>query len=224
MEKTLHERLVKIQQELKAPKNQRNTFGNYDYRSCEDIIEAVKPLLDGLTLVIDDEVVNVGERNYVKATVFISDGKNQIQTTAFAREAETQKGMNEAQITGSASSYARKYALNGLFAIDDTKDADTMDNRSSGTTAPAKAAQVDTKTNTDDVVGRVCPKCKSKLVHNTTRAGKSMIKCSTNSWKNGQAVGCDFVEWINDKRTAEDYDSENDFNQSLDDDVIYGHS
>ena len=118
--------LIEIQSELKAPKNQKNTFGKYNYRSCEDILEAVKPLLKnhGCTLTISDEIVLVGSRVYVKATVTIKDGKVTESANGFAREPESQKGMNEAQITGSASSYARKYALNGLFLIDDTKDAD----------------------------------------------------------------------------------------------------
>jgi hypothetical protein len=122
----MHDKLVKIQKELKAPKNQFNAFGKYKYRSCEDIIEAVKPLLhaEGLVLRISDMVVCVGNKNYVESTVTVSDGHNTVSTSAYAREADVQKGMNEAQITGSASSYARKYALNGLFAIDDTKDAD----------------------------------------------------------------------------------------------------
>ena len=120
--------LNRIQQELKAPKGQTNSFGNYKYRSCEDILEAVKPLLNGLTLTLCDEVVNVGTANYVKATATLYGEGEHFGVTAYAREAETKKGMDEAQITGAASSYARKYALNGLFAIDDTKDADTQDN------------------------------------------------------------------------------------------------
>ena len=126
--KTLHEQLVKIQQTLKAPKGQYNSYSKFNYRSCEDILEAVKPLLNGLALMIVDEVVNVGNSNYVKATVVLSNGIDKIFVTAYAREAEVQTGMQAAQITGSTSSYARKYALNGLFAIDDTKDADTQDN------------------------------------------------------------------------------------------------
>jgi len=121
--------LNKIQQELKAPKAQRNNFGNYNYRSCEDILEAVKPLLGDAVLTINDEVVNIGDRYYVKATVILSLGDKQFKSTAYAREPVVKKGMDEAQITGATSSYARKYALNGLFAIDDTKDADTMDNK-----------------------------------------------------------------------------------------------
>lgn len=120
--------LNEIQKNLKAPKNQRNNFGNYNYRSCEDILEAVKPLLGEATLLITDEIVLVGDRFYVKATVEISDGKEKVSVSAFARESLIKKGMDESQITGAASSYARKYALNGLFLIDDTKDADTKDN------------------------------------------------------------------------------------------------
>ena len=124
----IHQALVRIQQSLKAPKNQFNKFSNFYYRSCEDILEAVKPLLNGRSITIQDEVVMLGDRFYVKATVKLHDGKDYIETTAFAREALVKKGMDEAQITGAASSYARKYALNGLFAIDDTKDADTKNN------------------------------------------------------------------------------------------------
>jgi len=118
------ERVSKIQQELKAPKNQRNNFGGYNYRSCEDILEAVKPLLGGLILTLNDEIIQVGDRIYVKATATITDGDHSVSTTANAREPLAKKGMDESQITGAASSYARKYALNGLFDIDDTKDAD----------------------------------------------------------------------------------------------------
>lgn len=120
--------LNKIQKELKAPKAQKNTFGNYNYRSCEDILEAVKPLLEDATLTINDEVVLIGDRYYIKATATIKQGAESFSISAFAREPEGRKGMDEAQVTAATSSYARKYALNGLFAIDDTKDADTMDN------------------------------------------------------------------------------------------------
>lgn len=121
------EKLVAIQSDLKAPKGQKNTFGGYKYRSCEDILEAVKPLLarEGLVLNISDEVLEIGGRFYVKAKATITDGQNFQTSTAYAREAETKKGMDPAQVTGTSSSYARKYALNGLFCIDDTKDPDT---------------------------------------------------------------------------------------------------
>lgn len=124
--------LVEIQNKLNAPKGQYNNFGKYKYRSCEDILAAVKPLLHeyGCTLVISDDVVMVGNRIYIKATASLTNGSNEtVTTTAFAREEEQKKGMDGSQVTGAASSYARKYALNGLFAIDDTKDADGLDNR-----------------------------------------------------------------------------------------------
>jgi hypothetical protein len=120
----LTNKLAMIQQKLKAPKSQVNTFATYKYRSCEDILEAVKPLLNDLVLTISDDIVEVGGRVYVKATASLSSGSGSVSTTAFARESLSKKGMDDSQITGSASSYARKYALNGLFCIDDTKDAD----------------------------------------------------------------------------------------------------
>lgn len=136
--------LIVIQQELKAPKGQYNSFGKYHYRSCEDILEAVKPLLGkhNCILNISDQIEMVGDRFYVKATATIinSEGKS-VTTTAFAREQESKAGMDMSQLTGSTSSYARKYALNGLFCIDDTKDADTMDNSSEGKTAYVAPAE-----------------------------------------------------------------------------------
>jgi hypothetical protein len=126
----IYEKLLKAQVELKAPKGQYNSFGKYKYRSCEDILEALKPVLDKfkLTLFIKDDVIEVNTRNYVKATITLVNIEKPdeiIETSALAREEETKKGMDGSQITGTASSYARKYALNGLFLIDDTKDADT---------------------------------------------------------------------------------------------------
>ena len=124
------ERVVSLQTELKAPKGQKNTFGGYKYRSCEDILEAVKPLLKkyGLLLNLSDEVVEINGRYYVQATATLFDAKGTsgaINSKALAREADVKKGMDPAQVTGTSSSYARKYAMNGLFCIDDTKDADT---------------------------------------------------------------------------------------------------
>lgn len=125
---SVHHKLKEIQKKLKAPKNQKNTFGGYKYRSCEDILEAVKPLLyeQDCTLTINDEVVSVMDSVYVKATATLTDcvSDSSVTATAYAREQENAKGMSDPQITGSCSSYARKYALNGLFCIDDTKDAD----------------------------------------------------------------------------------------------------
>ena len=128
----LAEKLLKVQAELKAPKGQYNSFGKYKYRNCEDILEAVKPLLleYNLSLVISDEIIMIGDRFYVKASaeVYCPDEEKMITVSAFARESEDKKGMDSAQVTGAASSYARKYALNGLFMIDDTKDADSNEN------------------------------------------------------------------------------------------------
>ena len=123
---TLQEKLIAIQQDLKAPKSQYNSFGKYRYRSCEDILEAVKPLLfrEGVVLTIADDLLAENGRFYVKASATLSYQDERICSSAFAREDETKKGMDGSQITGAASSYARKYALNGLFCIDDTKDAD----------------------------------------------------------------------------------------------------
>ena len=126
--------VAKIQRELKAPKNQYNSFGKYKYRSCEDILEGLKPHLEGLVLTLSDEVVIFGDRVYVKATATITNGADSITNTGLAREPLEKKGMDCSQITGTASSYARKYALNGLFCIDDTKDADTMDNSKAAST------------------------------------------------------------------------------------------
>lgn len=138
--------LAIIQAKLKAPKGQYNNFGKYKYRSCEDILEAVKPILAevGYTLTLNDEATLVGDRYYIKATATLKDENGKIveQTTALAREAERKSGMDESQITGTASSYARKYALNGLFCIDDTKDADAL-NTSKDYTDPKKNAKTD---------------------------------------------------------------------------------
>ena len=134
-------KLLKFQTELKAPKGQFNKFGNYKYRSCEDILEALKPLLakEGCTLTLSDEIVEIGGRVYVKATATLTDGTATERVTAYAREEESKKGMDASQVTGAASSYARKYALNGLFCIDDTKDADT--NEYVQKTSQAKATE-----------------------------------------------------------------------------------
>jgi len=123
---TIQEKLLTIQQKLKAHKGQFNSFGNYKYRSCEDILEAIKPLLaeTNTVILISDELVLVGDWHYVKATVRLYGANESVEVTAFAREPEIKKGMDASQITGTASSYARKYALNGMFCIDDTKDSD----------------------------------------------------------------------------------------------------
>lgn len=134
--------MLDIQSVLVAPKNQYNSFGKYKYRSLEDITEAVKPLLHkaGLVLFLADELVLIGDRYYVKATAIVTNGESTYQVSAYAREPLSRKGMDESQITGAASSYARKYAMNGLFAIDDTKDADSDDNSDAKTKPHPKKA------------------------------------------------------------------------------------
>lgn len=122
--KKIYGELSRIQQELKAPKNLYNSFGKYKYRNAEGILESVKPLLGGLALIINDELVSIGERYYIKATATLTDGEESVSATAYAREDEFKKGMDGCQVTGSCSSYARKYALNALLMIDDSKDSD----------------------------------------------------------------------------------------------------
>ena len=144
---TIYEKLFTIQQKLKAPKNQRNSFGNYNYRSCEDILEALKPLLKETKTVINlsDTVEAVGDRIYIKATVSLLDteGDGVIDSEAYAREEAEKKGMDGSQITGAASSYARKYALNGLFGIDDNKDADATNTHGKEVKETPKAKEDD---------------------------------------------------------------------------------
>ena len=139
-------KLQEIQHKLKAPKGQYNSFGKYKYRSCEDILEAVKPILNevGCTLTLSDEPVMIGDRYYIKATARLMGADTNEVVTAYARESETKSGMDASQITGTASSYARKYALNGLFCIDDTKDADT-DEYAAQTTKKTSATPAPTK-------------------------------------------------------------------------------
>jgi len=144
--KTINDKLVAIQGRLKAPKNQRNSFGNYNYRSCEDILEAVKPLLNefNLTVNLTDETIQLGDLYFIQATAVISDGEKSIAVKAQAGINPNKKGMDIAQSFGASSSYARKYALNGLFLIDDTKDADAT-NTHDNTTPVAKAQEDDGK-------------------------------------------------------------------------------
>lgn len=124
--RTFTEKVIEVQKNIKVPKNQFCAYGKYKYRSAEDILNSVKPLLAdmGLLLTIQDELIHDGARYYIKATATLTDGTNHISSNAYAREDEVKKGMDGSQLTGAASSYARKYALNGLFCIDDTKDAD----------------------------------------------------------------------------------------------------
>lgn len=146
-EANINNKLATIQEKLKAEKSQYNSFGKYKYRSCEDILKAVKPLLKetATTLTLSDELSNIGERYYIKATARLCDGSNLIETTAYAREEDTKKGMDGSQITGTASSYARKYALCGLFAIDDGIDSDKTNTGSAKTRKTVEPTQEDGK-------------------------------------------------------------------------------
>ena len=155
--KTIIHKLSDVQSRLKAPKGQFNSFGKYKYRSCEDIVESLKPLLTehGLALVMSDTMVETGGRVYVHATAVVSDGEGEISASGFAREEENKKGMDGSQVTGAASSYARKYALNGLFCIDDGNDSDSTNThgRTSApkASAPAKpVAKVESKPKADE--------------------------------------------------------------------------
>jgi hypothetical protein len=123
-ETTIQKKLSYIQKNLKVPKANYNDFGRYNYRSCEDILESVKPILDGCTLILSDELINIGDRYYIKATATLTYEEESVNVSSYAREEQNKKGMDGSQITGASSSYARKYALNGLFLIDDTKDSD----------------------------------------------------------------------------------------------------
>lgn len=190
----LNKKLAAIQKELKAPKSQFNSFGNYNYRSCEDILEAVKPLLGDISLTISDEVVNIGDRYYVKAHATIDDGDHFISAIAYAREPESKKGMDESQITGATSSYARKYALNGLFAIDDTKDADTQDNTDNDGTKKVVASKVNKTPKKDDdltifdeladnAVCEVCGKEVSRRVEEYSKDKYGKVLCMEHQLK-----------------------------------------
>lgn len=191
------EKIVAIQSELKAPKGQYNSFGKYNYRSCEDILEGVKPLLakHGLVLTIQDSIDLIGDRFYVKATATITDGKEQLSTSAYARESLDKKGMDASQVTGATSSYARKYALNGLLAIDDTKDADTMDNSKK----PVQQTQ-DTVYNWNSLKARAVQGgiSEEELVHYVTETFKVSKPSELKQEHYQQAFN-----WVNAKRHAQ---------------------
>ncbi|QWX10237.1 recombination protein [Vibrio phage vB_VpP_BT-1011] len=168
-----YSKLIKVQATLNAPKGQYNSFGKYAYRSCEDIMGAVKPLLaeHGLVQFVSDEIVLIGDRYYVKATVTVTDGKESHTATAFARESLQKKGMDDAQITGATSSYARKYALNGMYNIDDTKDADTNEYRQQATQKANQAVK-------QQATGFNPQECLSKFVNLASSADMETLQSS----------------------------------------------
>lgn len=157
----IYEKLTLIQNELKAPKNSYNSFGKYKYRSCEDILEGLKPVLKKhkATLTLSDEITQIGDRYYVKVTATFTDAEDgtTITNTAYARESDDKKGMDASQVTGATSSYARKYALNGLFLIDDTKDADTDEYQNQQTKSNKKTAQKTEEQLNQEMVDSVDP-------------------------------------------------------------------
>lgn len=171
MSKEFYSKLANIQKNLNAPKNQYNSFGKYNYRSCEDILEGVKPLLGDLFLSITDEVVMIGDRFYVKATATITDGESMHSSTAMAREELTKKGMDSAQVTGATSSYARKYCLNGLFGIDDSKDADTDEHKNQ---SDAKSAYQNKESNKKQPAEQKKKPSPNYLLSHFTEAARDM--------------------------------------------------
>ena len=176
---SLHEKLMHIQHELKAPKNLRNNFGGYNYRSAESILEALKPLLVkyGATVTIRDDIVEIGGRIYVKAIAEIWDttSDNYMIVSAYAREAETKKEMDDAQVTGATSSYARKYALNGLFLLDDTEDVDTEAYQAQ--TEKAQAKKTTTKKKEEPKTQEVPPLTEEELLFlNQRYTGENLNK------------------------------------------------
>lgn len=197
---SIYETLSHIQVELKAPKNLYNSFGKYKYRNAESILEAAKPLCakHGCTMTVSDEVILIGSRYYIKATATVQDKDgNAASTTALAREDETKKGMDGAQITGTASSYARKYALNGLFCIDDTKDPDGDEYHNQATAEPqrdtnAAAARLAARAECQRAVKSYCQKNNAdeadawKLISETI--GKPSKDFTAEDWKQGQQI------------------------------------
>ena len=181
---TIDRTLQAIQTELKAPKGQYNKFGNYKYRSCEDILEAVKPILAkyGATIIITDDIEVRGDRYYVRATAVLRVGEKVIGTTqAFAREPEDKKGMDTSQITGTASSYARKYALNGLLLIDDTKDEDSNELREEKAAKAASQKKTNIKTEeemkateTQTIDALALTAVKARLAETSKQLGKTL--------------------------------------------------
>lgn len=175
----IYEKLAQVQAELKAPKSQFNAFGKYSYRSQEDILEAVKPLLArfGMTVTLSDEVHVIGDRFYIRATASVSDGTDRIEVTAYAREPNEKKGMDESQITGSASSYARKYALNGLFAIDDTKDSDSAPAPATGPKKASTAPQIEKREETP--TAPTAPSLSASLISQAKALSIDLTKVAT---------------------------------------------
>ena len=196
--KNITQKLIKVQSELKAPKGQRNTFGNYNYRSAEDILEAVKPLLSeqGLLMTITDIIEQIGERYYIQAKVILTDGEDTVEVTGYARESLNKKGMDDSQITGTASSYARKYAMNGLFLIDDTKDSDSNENRTERENR-AKKADVEAEREKQAKIAKLNAQYERALKAANDNEAPMVLLTKWNKLPKAAALK-EIAEWINE--------------------------
>ena len=196
--KNITQKLIKVQSELKAPKGQKNTFGNYNYRSAEDILEAVKPLLSeqGLLMTITDIVEQIGERYYIQAKVILTDGEDTVEVTGYARESLNKKGMDDSQITGTASSYARKYAMNGLFLIDDTKDSDSNENRTERENR-AKKADVEAEKERKSKIAKLNTQFENGLKAAKEKGAPMELLTEWNKLQKVQAIK-EIAKWINE--------------------------
>lgn len=196
--KDITRKLLNVQRDLKAPKSQWNTFGNYYYRSAEDILEAVKPLLSeqGLLMTITDIIEQVGERYYIKAKVMVTDGEDSIEVTGYAREALNKKGMDDSQITGTASSYARKYAMNGLFLIDDTKDSDSNENRTERENR-AKKSDIEAEKERQSKIAKLNTQFENGLKAAKEKGAPMELLTEWNKLQKVQAIK-EIAKWINE--------------------------
>ena len=196
--KDITRKLLNVQRDLKDPKSQRNTFGNYNYRSAEDILEAVKPLLteQGLLMTITDMIEQVGERYYIKAKIIVTDGEDTVEVTGYARESLNKKGMDDSQITGTASSYARKYAMNGLFLIDDTKDSDSNENRTERENR-AKKADVEAEREKQAKIAKLNTQFENGLKAAKEKGAPMELLTEWNKLQKVQAIK-EIAKWINE--------------------------
>lgn len=196
--KNITQKLIKVQSELKAPKGQHNDFGSYYYRSAEDILEAVKPLLSeqGLLMTITDIIEQIGERYYIQAKVILTDGEDTVEVTGYARESLNKKGMDDSQITGTASSYARKYAMNGLFLIDDTKDSDSNENRTERENR-AKKADVEAEREKQAKIAKLNTQFENGLKAAKEKGAPMELLTEWNKLQKVQAIK-EIAKWINE--------------------------
>lgn len=216
--KEINKKLMALQQELKAPKSQYNEFNKFNYRSCEDILEAVKPLLasQGLTLTLSDQMEYIGQRYYIKATATLSDGEDEITATAYAREDERRAGMSESQVTGCSSSYARKYCLAGLLCLDDTKDSDAFNNRREQPSKPQNKpvqtpqAPKPTTTTTNPAIEALRAFCRARIKEEPEwkkDIEKFGLKCAEGIEKKGWKTGENsfnnwYAKWVQNRKVA----------------------